>query len=82
MYFCRQLTEDGRSGVYGDPVHFHAGAEYKIDLEPAIILLLRSAVVIVLGRMCKPDIASKIHVQVTPHSKEYIVNCNCKTTIP
>ena len=70
MCFCRQLTEDGRSGVCGDPVHFHAGVEYKIDLEPAIILHLRSAAVIVLGRMCKPDIARKIHVQVTPHSQE------------
>ena len=70
MCFCRQLTEDGRSGVCGDPVHFHAGVECKIDLEPAIILHLRSAAVIVLGRMCKPDIARKIHVQVTPHSQE------------
>ena len=63
------MTDDGRSGVCGDPVHFHVGAEYKIALEPAIILLLRSAAVIVLGRMCKPDFASKIHVQVTPHSQ-------------
>lgn len=70
IYFCRQLTEDGHSGVCGDPVHFHAGEEYKIDLEPAIILLLRSAAVIVLGRMCKRDIARKTHVQVTPHSQE------------
>ena len=62
----------GPSGAGGVHVHWHAEAEFKIDFEPVPILPRRLVAASALDQISRPDIASKIFVQVTKQPKQTV----------